>query len=213
MKKIAIIGAGGFGQEVFCIWRDVLMNEGTDYQFIGFFDDAENLKNNFYGNVVGNINDLNQFPEELNIAIAIGNPIHLKSIKQKIKNDKILFPNIIHPTALFLDSDFLEIGQGNIFSAECLISCGVKIGQFNIFNTRATLGHHDCVGDYNVFSPNVQISGNVKIGNGNLFGFNSGVIQNKSIGEGNTLGAGSILLRNIKNNDTYTGNPAIKFKF
>ena len=62
-------------------------------------------------------------------------------------------------------------------------------------------------------SPNVQLSGGVRVGNENFFGFNSGVIQQKKIGNKNTIGAGAILLRHIKDEGTYLGNPAIKLTF
>jgi acetyltransferase-like isoleucine patch superfamily enzyme len=59
----------------------------------------------------------------------------------------------------------------------------------------------------------VQVSGNVEIGNRNYLGVNSCVIQKKTIGDGNKLGAGSILMKNISDNNTYFGNPAIKINF
>lgn len=213
MKKIAIVGAGGFGQEVFCIWRDMLRAQNTKYEFIGFFDDAPGLLKNNFGKIVGTVEQLNIIDYPLEVAIAIGTPKHIFTVKQLINNNYLIFPNIIHPTVQFLGKDSINIGHGNIFALNTIISCNTKIGDFNVFNTRVTLGHDNLVGDYNVFSPNVQISGNVHIGNLNLLGFNSGIIQNKKMGNENTLGVGSILLRSIKDEGLYIGNPAIKVKF
>ncbi len=213
MKKIAIIGAGGFGKEVFCIWKDILDSKKEIYDFVGFFDDNENLIQNTYGPVKGNIDALNKINEAVEVAIAIGNVHHLKTIREKISNPKISFPNIIHPSVNFLDTKTISLGEGNIFSLNVIISCDVKVGNFNIFNTRATLGHDVTVGNYNVFSPNAEISGMVAIGNQNYFGFNCGVIQCKNIGNLNTIGAGAILLRNIENKGSYIGVPAKKLIF
>jgi len=55
MKKIAIVGAGGFGQEVFCIWRDMLDSQKIEYQFLGFFDDNETVTENCFGKILGNL--------------------------------------------------------------------------------------------------------------------------------------------------------------
>ncbi|WP_418894063.1 serine acetyltransferase [Limibacterium fermenti] len=211
MKQIAIIGAGGFGQEVYCIWRDVLQSQGVDYKFIGFFDDDPTIKENIYAKVMGNVEDLNNLKYPTEVGIAVGNVLHIKDIRKRISNEKVSFPNIIHPSVVFLDKTTTALGIGNIFSVGVIISCNVNVGSFNIFNTRSTLGHDDKVGDFNVFSPNVQISGNVTIENQNFFGFNSGVIQGKKIGNLNTLGAGAILLRTIKDSGTFIGVPAKKF--
>jgi len=212
MKKIAIIGAGGFGQEVYCIWRDMLISEGLKYDFVGFFDDNSDVKQNKFGKVVGSINDLNVVDHEIYVAIAIGNPEIIRKIREKINNPLVKFPNIIHPSVKFLDKNSLIMGEGNILSLDVLISCNVEISNFNVFNTRATLGHDVFVGNFNVFSPNVQISGNVTIDDYNFFGFNCGIIQGRKIGISNVIGAGAILLRSIRDKGTYIGVPAVKMK-
>lgn len=211
MKNIAIIGAGGFGREIFCVWKERLLFDNVDFNIIGFFDDGKKGETNNYGTVIGTVDDLNQANEDIEVAIAIGNSLMLQSVRERIHTNNIHFPNIIHPTAKFLDKDSIHLSEGNIFSIDTIVSNNVVIGKFNSFNTRATVGHDVSVGDYNIFSPNVQISGEVRIGNNNLFGFNSGVIQQLKIGSYNTLGVGALLLRNIPDSGTYMGTPAKKF--
>jgi sugar O-acyltransferase (sialic acid O-acetyltransferase NeuD family) len=212
MKKIAIVGAGGFGQEVFCLWRDMLQYKGEKYDFIGYFDDKEELSESSFGKVIGKVDDLNYIDFKLEVVLAVGSPKILKKIKDRINNPHIIFPNLIHPTIKFLDEQTISMGEGNILSLDVILSCNCKIGSFNIFNTRSTLGHDDVIGNFNVFSPNSQISGNVTIENENFFGFNCGIIQGKKVGNYNTIGAGAILLRSIKNEGTYIGVPAVKIK-
>ncbi|WP_164123642.1 acetyltransferase [Sphingobacterium sp. xlx-130] len=213
MKRIAIVGAGGFGQEVYCIWRDMLNYEQVSFEFVGFFDDNGSLTGNNFGEVVGGIDSLNSVDYPLDVAIGIGSPKILHSVRNRINNLNIKFPNIIHPSVQFLDSETTVLGEGNILSLDVIFSCNCQVGDFNIFNTRTTLGHDDVVGDFNVFSPNVQISGSVVIGNDNFWGFNSGILQGKQVGEFNTIGAGAILLRSVKDAGTYIGVPAVRMKF
>lgn len=213
MKKIAVFGAGGFGQEVACVWMDRLKADKEDFEFIGFFDDGKVGEKNIYGNVIGNINDLNQYTDPLEVGFALGNAITLNKVVEKVNNPNLSFPNIIHPTLRYLDTSSFQIGYGNIISLDVIFSNKIKVGNFNIFNTRVTLGHDVQVGSFNIFSPNVQISGEVHIGNRNYLGFNSGIIQCKKIGDENVLGAGAILLRSIENNGTYVGVPATKLSF
>ncbi|MGN6602885.1 MAG: hypothetical protein ACTHK8_10575 [Ginsengibacter sp.] len=214
MKKIAIIGAGGLGREVFLI-INAINKIKSKWDFIGFFDDgiSKGTKNK-YGTILGKVNDVLNFNEELDIAIAIGKPSVIKQIRTSINiNSKILFPNIIHPSITYFDYETIKIGEGNIISFLCLLSNDVTIGNNNFLNTRVSIGHDVKIGDYNIFNPNVQISGEVKIGSCNSFGFNSGVIQTKDIGDNNVVGAGSILMKNIGNSNTYVGNPATKLSF
>nr|WP_314287981.1 serine acetyltransferase [uncultured Capnocytophaga sp.] len=208
VKKIAIIGAGGFGQEVYYLWRDMLSVAQESFEFVGFFDDNEDILISS-----GKIEELNAIDFSLEVAIAIGNTKHIHLVKNRLCNDNLKFPNIIHPSAQFLDRGSVLLGEGNIFAMNSMVSCNVEIGSFNIFNTRVTLGHDVVLGNFNVLSPNVQLSGGVIVGDENFFGFNSGVIQQKKIGNRNTIGAGAILLRHIKDEGTYLGNPAIKVTF
>lgn len=208
VKRIAVIGAGGFGQEVYHLWRDMLFVAQVSFEFVGFFDDNEDILISS-----GKIEDLNTINFPLEVAIAIGNTKYIQLVKNRLCNDNLLFPNIIHPSVQFLNRDSILLGEGNIFAMNSIVSCNVEIGNFNIFNTRVTLGHDVILGNFNVLSPNVQLSGGVKVGNENFFGFNSGVIQRKKIGNKNTIGAGAILLRHIKDEGTYLGNPAIKLTF
>jgi sugar O-acyltransferase (sialic acid O-acetyltransferase NeuD family) len=211
MKKIAIVGAGGFGKEIFCIWKERLLYDNVEFDFLGFFDDGKKGENTGYGNVIGVIEDLNNVAEDLEVALAIGNTRILKNVIERIHNKKVSFPNITHPTSKFLNKESIKLSEGNIFSIDTIICNNVAMGNFNLLNTRVTIGHDVTVGNYNVFSPNVQISGEVTIGNNNLFGFNSGVIQVLKIGNENTLGVGSILLKSITDKGTYMGTPAKKF--
>lgn len=213
-RKIAIIGAGGFGVEAACILREMLryQNEPVD-NFVGFFDDNREHVEKSYGVVKGRIDDLNKVEDEIYIAIAVGNCESLFRIKERLISPTIKFLNIVHPSLLLLDSNNCQIGIGNIISANVILSTAVAIGNFNIFNTRATLGHHVKVGDFNVFNPNVQISGNVSIGDQNFLGFNAGILQGVSIGDKNRLGAGAILLKSVGDDATYMGVPAKKFEY
>ena len=74
MKKIAIIGAGGFGREVKMLIDQINHNE-KQYEFIGFYDDnveSETIINGF--KVLGSINELLQIDYNLELVISIADP-------------------------------------------------------------------------------------------------------------------------------------------
>jgi len=214
MKDIAIYGAGGLGREVACLIR--IINEKTpQWNLIGFFDDNAKLKGtrNEYGEVIGGIEELNNYTQPLAIAIAIGSPKTVAKIVSNIHNTKVEFPNIISPDTIYLDENNVSIGYGNIICAGCLLSCHVKIGNFNILNGFILVGHDSVIGDYNSFMPNTKISGEVKISNRNFFGVGSTVLQQITIGNDTVVGANSLILRNTKDGMTYIGSPAKIMKY
>lgn len=213
MKDIAIYGAGGFGREVVCLLNRTNEIE-PEWNFIGFIDDGKNVDDeNEYGRILGGIDYLNSYSQELNVVIAIGSPHRVAAIISKISNDNIVFPNIYAPNLRFADSKNMQIGKGNIFSWDCHISCHVTIGDFNAFNGDVIVGHDAVIGNYNSFMPGVRVSGETTIGNENYFGVSSIVLQKKKVGNNTVVGAGSVIIRSTKDNSTYMGNPAALIKY
>lgn len=211
MKDLAIFGAGGLGKEIACMIRNRL----PEWNIIGFFDDGKPKGQRVLslGLVHGGVDDLNAWPNNIAIAIAIGNPQTVKTIVEKINNPKISFPNIIHPNFEKLDSDTFAIGRGNIIMGGCRVSCNVSMGDFNLLNGAVIIGHDSKIGSYNSIMPAVRISGGVKIGDYNFLGISSIVLQQVKIGHGVKLGAGSVLMTIPQNGHLYMGNPARKTEF
>lgn len=214
MRDIAIFGAGGFGREVACLISRINEN-GGDWNLKGFFDDTMNIGTqvSHYGQVLGGIDELNQWEHDLNIAIAVGAPESILLIKSKIVNPIIAFPNLIDPSFTIVDPRSFKIGYGNVIQAGCSVSCDVEIGNFNVLNGDVAIGHNVIIGDYNVVMPAVRISGNVNIDRENLIGVGSIILQHIKIGQNVRLGAGSVLLTKPKDGNTYIGNPAKIFKY
>lgn len=218
MKDIAIFGAGGFGKEVACIIdriNEVCENEEYKYRLVGFFEDHGVLgrKVSHYGEVLGGMDELNAWPTDLAVCIAIGSPNAIRSVRSRITNPKVTFPNIIHPDFTIVDEQTFTIGQGNIIQAHCKMSCDTSIGDFNVLNGYVVMGHDAKIDNYNVLMPNIRISGGVQIGEGNLLGVGSIVLQQLKIGKGVRLGAGAVLLTKPKDGGVYLGNPAKLFKY
>lgn len=213
MKKIAIYGAGGFGREVACLIHRI-NEKSPEWELIGFFDDGkEKGTKNEYGEVLGGINELNEYPEDLAIAIAIASPKIVEKIVSKITSPNIYFPNIISPDVIYLDEKNIRIGKGNIICSGCLISCNVSLGNFNILNGFIPIGHDTTIGSFNSIMPSVKVSGEVLIGDRNFFGVNSVILQQIKIGNDTVIGANSLIIRRTKDGMTYVGSPASIIKY
>lgn len=210
IKPLLIYGAGGFGREIACLINAINKVKHT-WNFLGFIDDVVPVGEvNPYGKVLGNRYYLNDIAEPTALVIAIASPSILKKIVDQTKNPNVFYPNIIAPDVLFFDEKNFQIGQGNLLTFGCRISCNVKLGNFNILNGQDSLGHDVKMGDYNVIMPETRISGECNIGNNNFFGVRSLVLQGIKIGNNTRIGATSVVMRNTKDNHLYIGNPAKK---
>ena len=212
MKDIAIYGAGGFGKEVACLINRINEKE-PEWNLVGFFDDNPAKKGQMvshFAPCLGGVDDLNAYPRSLAVVMAMGNSKIVEELVPKITNEKIWFPNLIHPNFTISDPSTFSIGKGNIIQGACTATCDVTIGDFNVLNGAICLGHDVSVGSYNTFMPAARISGEVKIGDGNLFGVGSIVLQQIKIGNSIRLGAGSVLMTKPKDGNLYLGVPAKK---
>jgi sugar O-acyltransferase (sialic acid O-acetyltransferase NeuD family) len=213
MKKIAIIGAGGFGREVKML-IDQINHIEKKYEFIGFYDDnveSETIINGF--EVIGTINELIQIDYNLEVIISIADPRIKRKIYEKLNNYNFLhFPTLIHPNVL-IGADEVNLGYGCIICASNIITINISIGNFVILNLGCTVGHDTKIGDYCSFMPSVNISGEVEIGSGVYFGTGAKIINQITIGEGTIVGAGAVVSKSLPPNCTAVGRPAKPIKY
>lgn len=211
MKKIAIVGAGGFGREVkFLI--DQINAQKKLYDLIGFFDDKEYNSNINGIPFLGKISEINNSNDDLCLAIAIANPKIKKKIISSISNRTVSFPNLIHPNVL-IGEDEVEIGQGNIICAGNIITVNVKLKDFIILNLSCTVGHNTIIDSFCSFMPGVNISGEVIINEGVYVGTGAKIINQLEIGQYSIVGAGAVVAKSLPEKCTAVGIPAKPIKF
>jgi len=212
MKKLVIIGAGGFGREVKTL-IDSINNQSPTYHFLGFFDDGFEKGEIVNGYpVLGGIYDINSINYECSVVIAIGDPQTKKSLFDKIVNTNVNFPNIIHPNVL-ISNDFVEIGIGNIICASCIITCNIIVKDFVILNLFCTVGHDTIISSFSSFMPSVNISGEVLINEKVYVGTGAKIINQLEIGANTIVGAGAVVSKSLPENCTAVGIPAKPIKF
>jgi sugar O-acyltransferase (sialic acid O-acetyltransferase NeuD family) len=208
MNDIFIYGAGGFGREIACL-LNVINKVQPTWNWIGFLDDGiAPGTGNEYGKVLGGLDILNAWPKKVAVAIAIASPGIVEKLVNQIVNHHVYFPNIIAPNVLFFDKNNVIMGQGNILTFGCRLSCNVTLGNFNLLNGQVSLGHDVKLGNFNMLQPEVRISGETTVCDSNFFGVRSLVLQGIKIGNHTRIGTSSVVMRNTKDGMTYFGNPA-----
>lgn len=213
MRKIVIVGAGGFGREVKMLIDQINLNS-KEFEFLGFYDDGivkSTIVNGF--NVLGSVIDLFKIDYDLSVVVSIADPTIKKKIHDVLKgNPKLNFPTLIHPNVL-IGGDNVFIGQGCVICASNIITVNIKIGNFVIFNLGCTTGHDTSIGDYCSFMPSVNISGEVIIEDLVYVGTGAKIINLLSIGNSTKVGAGAVVSKNLPAHCTAVGIPAKPIKF
>jgi len=208
MKKIAIIGAGGFGREVHMLIEQI-NNIENKYDFIGYFDDGIEKGTLINGYpILGRISEINNIDFNLEVVSAIGEPAIKEKLIDSIENSFISFPILIHPNACIGNNKFVQIGEGCIITAGVIITVNINIGRHVILNLATTIGHDTNIGDYSSFMPNTNISGEVIINKCVYVGTGAKVINQLEIGEYSIIGAGAVVAKSLPANCTAVGIPA-----
>ena len=213
MRDIAIFGVGGFGREVLTLIEDINRKDPL-WNIVGFFDDGHEkgeLVNGFP--VLGKTDDLNRWGRDLALAISIGNPVVKRRIIERIVNQHIFFPTLIHPNVVVGSLQYVRFGQGCIVCAGNMITTNIEIGDFVILNLGCTVGHDTIIKDYAAFMPSCNISGEVVVEEGVYCGTGVKIINQTSIGEYAIVGAGAVVTKPIPGHCTAVGMPAKPIKF
>lgn len=184
------------------------------WDLIGFFDDTHNEDNTINGyRFLGNMDRLNKFSEQLHVAVAIGSPKIKRVVLKGISNPNVLFPILIHPTAIVGNSKYISIGEGSIITAGCIVTVNVEMGKHVILNLCCTVGHDTVIRDYCSFMPGVNISGEVNIGECVYVGTGAKIINQVHVGQNTIIGAGAVVSKSLPADCTAVGVPAKPIKF
>ncbi len=206
LHGVVIIGNSGAGRECYWLLRDVMKADSAVrfkgfLAFEGFAGDLEELSTHALGTDDAYSIELNDV-----FVIAIGDPkLRLKAYgKWKARGAK--FFSLIHPTAAITPNTVM--GEANIFTRDCYISCNVSIGSANFFNGQVAVGHDCVIGDANFFGPYSLLLSNNRVGSCNAFGARSVILPGAKIGNDNMLAAGAYVYKGCRDNRIMAGNPA-----
>ncbi len=207
MKKVIIVGAGGFGRELHNWLGDVLKRGKTQWEFKGFLDDNLNALKDFSieEKVIGTIDDWVPSPDEVFLC-GLGNPKMKKYCCQLLLERGAVFETLIHPTAIVGRN--VNIGCGSVICPRVNLTCDVNIGAFVTMNVNSGMGHDASIGSWSTVSAYCDITGWVKIGSGVFIGSHATVLPKIRVGDNAVIGAGSTVVINVAEHTTVFGVPA-----
>ncbi len=211
MKNLFIVGARGFGREVYNLFLDCKGNL-EDVECKGFLDDNSSALDGFkgYPPIVSSVE--NYEPQENDLFIvALGDPHAKRKYVEMVKGKGGKFLTLVHPTAMISTNSTL--GEGCLVFPNAIISCDITIEDFVTVNAYCVMGHDVYVESYSHLGSVSTFGGFAHIGKEVTMHPKVHISPHVKVGDNAILGAGSVIIRKVPDGVTVYGNPAKKLKF
>lgn len=199
MKKLILIGAGGYAKSVL----DSL--DLYNYNFVGFIDDYKEGEHLGYRILANNILAIKK-PDEFNYFVSIGDNHKRKYWYDILKNNNLNVINVIDNSAMV--SKNATIGEGCFIGKMAIINSHACIGNNCIVNTKALVEHGCHISDNVNISTNSVLNGDVRVDDGVFIGSCSVINGQLYIGKDAIIGSGSVVVKDVELRTTVVGVPA-----
>ena len=152
MKKLLILGAGGYGKTVL----DLAQQLGR-YEKIAFLDDGAAGPG-----ILGSCKEYHTFADEnTQIYPAFGNNEVRMYWLRILEEEGIDIPTLIHPRAYV--SPKAIIGEGSVVLPMAVVNTGVTVGSGCIINIGALIDHDSVIGDGTHLAPGAIVKAENRI--------------------------------------------------
>ena len=213
MKKLVLLGAGGFGREVAASILPFMNQREPSYELIGFIDDGEQYHTGMMIDGypwLGRQEWILDHKDDVYCTCTIGSAKMKAAIQRKLTEQGVRFATLIGYGAYV--APYSEIGPGSVLYGWTQISVNCKIGVGVVLNDSVRIGHDVTIGDYTSIMPGTGISGGCVIGKEVDIGGHAYIVPGRKIGDGAKIAAGSIVFTNVRAGTTVLGNPAKRMK-
>ena len=205
MKNLFIVGAGGFGREVYA-WIKQHPDFNKSWVLAGFLDDNLEALNPFNHFASVTLLKNHQVLSSNVYVCALGLPLAKAKLLAPLIEQNAEFISFIHPTAVI--GERVKMGRGVVVCPGASISVDISIGDFSMIGPNTTIGHDGIVGAWCTLCAQCDVTGRVTIGDGVFLGSRVSIIPSKKVGSRSILGAGSVVISDVPEGVTVVGNPA-----
>ena len=210
MKHLVIIGARGWGREIYAAACNTVAYHNNEYDIKGFLDDKSDAFDGLKGDyppILGPVETYSIQPDDV-FFCAMGDPIWRKKYAEIIELKGGSFISIINPTARI--NPTAEIGDGTYIGTFTIVSDNVKIGRHCVFQCFNDVGHDAVTGNYVSIESYVFLGGGAIVGDMSTMHTKSTVLPHKTIGKDCVVGVNSVVMKNVKDGYHVFGCPAVK---
>ena len=210
MKHLLIVGARGWGREVYFGATQTGAYREGEFDIKGFLDSQTNA----FDGLKGDYPPIICAPEDYQIntddvfIIAMGDSKWRKHYAELIEQKGGRFLTIIEDGSVVNPTS--TIGEGSYIGRWSIISDNVCVGRHVVIHGLCTLGHDAKVSDYSTLLSNVFLGGYAEVGELSTLNPKSMIIPHKKVGNNVSVGVASVVMRNVKDGFSVFGNPAKK---
>lgn len=211
MKNLIIVGARGFGREVYDLATHC-SGFNLEYVIKGFLDDKADALDGFenYPPIISSVEDY-KIEENDVFVCALGTVKWKKHYTELILAKGGKFINLIHPSTK-LNTNAIT-GKGLLVFMYANISNDCIIEDFVTIQGYAGLGHDTKIHKWSHLSSYSFTGGFVVLEEEVTLNTRATVLPHVIVRKGATVGACSLVIKNVKENTTVFGIPAKKLDF
>lgn len=208
MKNLIIIGARGFGREVYYTCINSVGYE-KHFSIKGFLDDQ---KGGLYHSeelppILGGVESYEPHEDDIFVC-ALGKVEDKKKYCRYILDKGGQFASVVHQNVYVPPA--VKIGKGVIIMSDVIISTDVEVGDFSTIMVKSVIGHDAKIGNWSHIGPFSFIGGSAVLHDDVQIHVRSTILAGTEVGEGAVTGAGSVVIKNVEPGVTVFGNPARK---
>jgi sugar O-acyltransferase (sialic acid O-acetyltransferase NeuD family) len=210
MKNLLIIGARGFGRVIYHL-AIKCKDYDKEFRIKGFLDDKYDALDNYpgYPQIIESVEDYRVKSDDVFIC-ALGELNFKKKYTQIIIDKGGNFISLVHPSVSICKNT--KIGKGCIIFRNVGMACDVSIGDFVTLHSLCIISHDVKIGNWSQVNSFSFIGGTVELADEVTIHPGAIIHPNKKIARGSTVGAGSFVIRDVEENTTVIGSPAVKLK-
>jgi len=198
MKRLALIGGGGFAKEV------LEVAQLLGYHVVGCVDDASSILVPIpqWGGLSALSSRQAEFDE---VAIAIG-AVDRRSfeirhrILESFNQYDFTFAKLVSPMATLAKG--VAVSSGVFVAHGVVVSVDAQLGRHVILNSNAIIGHDAVIGDESIVAPGAFVGGEAQVGKRVLVGPGAQVMQGLSVGDDSIVSVGTTVFRSLSRAST-----------
>lgn len=210
MKHLVIIGAGGYGREMFGAAMGAV-GFGVDFDVKGFLDACADALDGFrgYPPIIGTPEGYAPQADDVFIT-ALGSIASRRKCAEQLERRGAKFISIVHKTATLGPN--VEVGAGSFIAPNVTLTADIRVGRHAAVFHNSSVGHDSVLDDFSHVYAQCAIGGAVHLGTGAVVYPGAVIVPRRTIGENAVVGAGSTVVLNVRPGVTVFGSPAREVK-